>query len=50
MDRDVVEKPLPLERDAWLAVGDAVAVRIWDAITGELLAEQPATVYVELDW
>ena len=33
-----------------LAVGDAIAVRIWDAITGELLAEQPATVYVELDW
>ena len=50
VDRDVVEKPLRLEPDSGLAVGDAVAVRIWDAITGELPAEQPATVYVELDW
>ena len=47
--RDVVEMSLRLEPDAGLAVGDAIAIRAWDAVTGELLAQQPATVYVDLE-
>ena len=50
VDRDVVEKSLQLELDSELAVGDAITIRVWDAVTGELLAQQPATVYVALDW
>jgi len=50
VDRDVVEKSLQLEPDSGLAVGDAITIRVWDAVTGELLAQQPATVYVALDW
>jgi hypothetical protein len=50
VDRDVAEKSLRLEPGSGLAVGDAIAVRVWDAATGELLAQQPATVYVSLDW
>lgn len=49
VDRDVVVKSLRLEPDSGLAVGDAIAIRVWDAVTGELLAQQPAAVYVELD-
>ena len=49
VDRDVIEKSLRLEPDSGLAVGDAIAIRVWDAVTGELLAQQPATVYVALD-
>ena len=49
VDRDVVEMSLRLEPDAGLAVGDAIAIRAWDAVTGELLAQQPATVYVDLE-
>jgi hypothetical protein len=48
--REIVEKSLRLEPDSGLAVGDAIAVRVWDAVTGELLAQQPATVYVDLNW
>ena len=48
MDRDVVEKSLRLEPDSGLAVGDAIVIRVWDAITGELLTQQPATVHVDL--
>jgi len=50
VDRDVVEMSLRLEPDSGLAVGDAIAVRVWDAITHELLAQQPAVVQVDLDW
>jgi hypothetical protein len=50
VDRDVVEKSLRLEPDSGLAVGDGIAVRVWDAITGELLAQQAAVVYVDLSW
>ena len=50
VDRDVIEKSLRLEPDSGLAMGDAIAIRVWDAVTGELLAQQPATVYVPLDW
>ena len=50
VERDIVEKSLRLEPDSGLAVGDAIAVRVWDAVTGELLAQQPATVYVDLNW
>lgn len=49
VDRDVVEKSLQLEPDSGLDVGDAIAIQVWDAATGELLAQQPATVYVALD-
>jgi hypothetical protein len=45
-----VEKSLRLEPDSGLSLGDAIAVRVWDAVTGELLAQQPATVYVDLNW
>jgi len=50
VDRDVVEKSLRLSLDMRLAVGDAIAIRAWDADTGELLAQQPAVVQVDLDW
>jgi len=49
VDRDVVEMSLRLQPDAGLAVGDGIAIRAWDAVTGELLAQQPATVYVDLE-
>jgi hypothetical protein len=49
VDRDVVEMSLRLDPGAGLPVGTAVAVRAWDAVTGELLAQQPATIYVDLD-
>jgi hypothetical protein len=49
VERDVVEKSLRLEPESGLAVGDAIEIRAWDAVTGELLAQQPATVYVDLD-
>ena len=51
-NRDVVRRiamSLRLEPDSGLSVGDGVATRVWDAVTGELLAQQPATVYVDLD-
>ena len=38
-----------LEPDASLAVGDVIAVRAWEMVTGELLAQQPATMYADLD-
>jgi len=50
VERDVVEMSLGLEPDSGLAVGDAIAIRAWDADTGELLAQQPAVVQVDLDW
>ena len=40
---------LQLEPDSGLAVGDSIVIRVWDAVTGELLAQQAATVYVALD-
>jgi len=49
VDRDVVEKSLMLEPGSGLAAGDTIAIRIWDAVTSELLAQQSATVYVALD-
>ena len=50
LDRDVVEKSLRLSLDMGLAVGNVIAIRAWDADTGELLAQQPAVVQVDLDW
>ncbi len=50
VERDVVEMSLRLEPDSGLAVSDPIAIRVWDAVTGELLAQQPAAVYVDLDW
>ena len=50
VNRDVVEKSLRLSPQMGLSEGDAVAVRVWDADTGELLAQQPAVVQVDLDW
>jgi len=50
VERDVVEMSLRLEPDSGVAVGDAIAIRAWDADTGELLAQQPAVVQVDLDW
>lgn len=49
VERDVVAISLRLEPDSGLAVGDGITIRVWDAVTGELLAQQPATVYVGLD-
>ena len=49
VERDVVEMSLRLDPDSGLAVGDGIAIRVWDAVTGEALAQQPATVYVDLD-
>ncbi|TET55034.1 MAG: PglZ domain-containing protein, partial [Anaerolineales bacterium] len=49
IEREVVEMPLHLKPESALMVGDDVAIRVWDAVTGELLAQQPATVYVSLD-
>jgi len=50
VNRDVVEKSLRLSPQMGLGEGDAIAVRVWDADTGELLAQQPAVVQVDLDW
>jgi hypothetical protein len=50
VNRDVVEKSLRLSPQMGLDEGDAIAVRVWDADTGELLAQQPAVVQVDLDW
>jgi len=50
VNRDVVEKSLRLSSQMGLNEGDAIAVRVWDADTGELLAQQPAVVQVDLDW
>jgi len=50
VNRDVVEKSLRLSSQMGLSEGDAIAVRVWDADTGELLAQQPAVVQVDLDW
>jgi hypothetical protein len=49
VEREVVEPSLMLEPDYGLAVGDQVQVRVRDSTTGELLAQQPATVHVDLD-
>ncbi|GAB4546316.1 MAG: hypothetical protein Kow0063_40690 [Anaerolineae bacterium] len=49
VEREVVELSLMLEPDYGLAVGDQVQVRVRDGTTGELLARQPATVFVDLD-
>ena len=49
VDRDPVDMSLRLDPELGLAVGDEIAIRIWDAVTGELLAQQPATIYVDLD-
>jgi hypothetical protein len=48
--RDEVEKSLRLSPQMGVAEGDAIAVRVWDADTGELLAQQSALVQVDLDW
>ena len=48
--RDEVEKSLRLSPQMGVGEGDAIAVRVWDADTGELLAHQPAVVQVALDW
>jgi hypothetical protein len=48
--RDAVEKSLRLSPQMGVGEGDAVVVRVWDADTGELLAQQPAVVQVDLDW
>ncbi len=50
VERDVVTMSLRLEPDSGLAVGDGITIRAWDAVTGELLAQQPAVVQVDLDW
>jgi hypothetical protein len=50
VNREVVEVSLRLPPSSGLAIGDAIAIRVWDAVTGELLAQQPAVVRVELDW
>ncbi len=50
VNRDVVEKSLRLSSQMGLSEGEAVAVRVRDADTGELLAQQPAVVQVDLDW
>jgi hypothetical protein len=49
VDREVVEMSLMLSPSSGLVVGDAIAIRVWDAVTGELLAQQPASVRVELE-
>ena len=49
VDRDPVEMSLRLDPELGLAVGDEIAIRAWDAVTAELLAQQPATVHVDLD-
>ena len=49
VERTPVERALQLEPDSGLAFGDTVAVRVWDAVTGELLAQQQATAFVDLD-
>jgi hypothetical protein len=49
VERDVVEMSLRLEPGSGLALGDAVVIRVWDAVTGESLAQAPATIYVSLD-
>jgi hypothetical protein len=50
VNRDLVEKSLRLSSQMGLSEGDAIAVRVRDADTGELLAQQPAVVQVDLDW
>jgi hypothetical protein len=50
IEREVVDRSLRLAPGAGLVVGDVVAFRVWDAVTGELVAQQPTTVQVSLDW
>lgn len=50
IERDSVEKALMLEPDYGLNLGDQVKVRVRDKMTKELLAEQPATVQVDLEF
>ena len=50
VNRDVVEKSLRLSPQMGLSEGDVITVRVRDADTGELLAQQPAVVQVDLDW
>ena len=47
--REVKERSLMLEPDYGLMMGDEVRVRCRDSITGELLAEQPAVLHVDLE-
>jgi hypothetical protein len=49
VEREVIEMSLRLEPGSGLALGDAVVIRVWDVVTGESLAQVPATVYVALD-
>jgi hypothetical protein len=49
VDRDIVVMSLRLEPDSGMAAGDGITIRVWDEVTGESLAQQPATVYVDLD-
>jgi hypothetical protein len=49
VNRDPVDMSLMLSPTSGLAVGDAIAIRVWDAVTGELLAQQPAVLQVDLD-
>ncbi len=50
VEREVIEMSLMLSPTSGLAVGDGIAIRVWDAVTGELLAQQPAVVQFDLDW
>jgi hypothetical protein len=49
VNRDVVEMSLRLSPHMGLGAGDTIAVRVRDADTGELLAQKPAVVQVDLD-
>jgi hypothetical protein len=50
VNKDVVEKSLRLSSQMNLDEGDTIAVQVWDADTGELLAQQSAVVQIDLDW
>jgi len=47
--QDAEERSLMLEPEYGLALGDQVQIRVRDAITGELLDEEPAVIHVALD-
>ncbi len=49
IEREPKERSLMLEPDYGLAPGDRICIRVRDALTGELLADEPAVVQVELE-